>query len=379
MTASGEPPEFGRFFLPGPTEVHPEVLAAQARPVIGHRGPAIEGLMEKLQEGLKSLFRTDRPVFVSTSSATGLMEAGIRNGARERVLCLVNGAFSARFAAIARSCGREVETLEVPWGRAHDPDEVRARLEEGGFDAVTVVHSETSTGVLNPVEEIAAVVADYDDALLLVDSVSGLGGADVRTDEWALDYVLTGSQKALAVPPGLAFAAASEGLLSRAGTLPGRGTYFDLPKFRSKIDALQTPNTPAVTLLYALEVQLERIEAEGVDARLERHRRMAERCWARVEAMREDLGVEVEILADRPHRSPTVSCVVLPDGVSGRDVVRTMADRGFVIGAGYGKMKDEAVRIGHMGDHTVRELDRLLDVLAETLEQHIVEGAQSRA
>ncbi|MBW3535087.1 MAG: aminotransferase class V-fold PLP-dependent enzyme, partial [Gemmatimonadetes bacterium] len=157
-TSIGAPPRFGRFFLPGPTEVHPDVLEAQTRPMIGHRGQGIQDLMGRLQEGLRALFVTDRPVFVSTSSATGLMEAGVRNAARQRVLSLTNGAFSERFAEIAAACGFDVDTYAVPWGEAHDPGRVRALLAEGAYDTVTVVQSETSTGVLNDVEAIAEAV-----------------------------------------------------------------------------------------------------------------------------------------------------------------------------------------------------------------------------
>lgn len=357
----------GRFFLPGPTEVAPRVLQAQARAVIGHRGPGIQGLMTGIQEGLKAVFRTERPVFVSTSSATGLMEAGIRNGVGDRVLALVNGAFSERFAKIARACGKEVEVVEVAWGEAHDPGAVAERVEGGGFDAVTVVHSETSTGALNPVAEIASAVREASDALILVDSVSGLGGADVRTDEWDLDFVLTGAQKALAVPPGLAFAVASERMLERAESLPDRGYYFDLLHFRRNMDELQTPNTPAVTLLYALEEQLERIREEGLDARLARHRAMAERCWAWVEDASARTGLDLRVLAPAGRRSPTVTCVLLPEGLRGPDVVASVAERGWVIAPGYGKLKEGAIRIGHMGEHAVGELDDLLEILEEVL------------
>ena len=361
---------FGRFFLPGPTEVHPDVLRAQDRALIGHRGPDIEGLMGRLQEGLKYLFRTERPVFVSTSSATGLMEAAIRNGVRNRVLALMNGAFSGRFAKIAEACGKDVDRLEAPWGDVHDPAEVEEWLASGDYDAVTVVHSETSTSALNRIPEIAEVVAGHDDTLLLVDSVSGLGGADVRTDEWGLDFVLTGTHKAVAAPPGLAFGVASEAMMERAGTLPDRGMYFDLVKFDDKIEKNQTPNTPAVSLMYALEAQLDRIRAEGLDARLERHREMAERCWSWVDEVRDRGGPELRFFVDEPaHRSPTVTCVLLPDGIDGREVVSTMRDRGWVLGTGYGKMKEGAIRVGHMGDHTVSELDALLEALEETLSE----------
>jgi len=336
--------------------------------MIGHRGPAVEDLMGRLQDGLKLVFRTERPVFVSTSSATGMMEAGARNGIGKRLLALVNGAFSDRFAKIAESCGKQVDRLEVSWGQVHDPSAVEEKLESGDYDAVTIVHSETSTGALNRVAEVAGVVGRRDDTLLLVDSVSGLGGADVRTDEWGLDWVLTGTQKALAVPPGLAFGVASESMMERAATLPDRGTYFDLEKFAAKIGKNQTPNTPAVSLMYALDVQLQRIREEGLDGRLDRHEQMARVCWAWVDRMREGEGLDLRVLVEDPaHRSPTVTCILLPEGLSGVNIVSAMREKGFIIGTGYGKMKQEAIRIGHMGDHTVDELEQLLSVLAETL------------
>lgn len=372
MSSDPETIPYGRYFLPGPTEVHPDVLREQLRPMMGHRGPGIRALMEPIQKGLEAVFRTDRPVYVSTSSATGVMEAAIRNGSRKRVLSLVNGAFSERFAKIAEACGREVHRLEVPWGRAHDPEAVRARLAEGmegaSFDAVTVAHSETSTGALQPLEAISEAVRDAgDDTLLLVDSVSGVGGAPMEADRWCLDLVLTGSQKALAVPPGLAFVVVSSRLLERAETVPGRGMYFDLLAFQRNMDKLQTPNTPAISTLYALRAQLERIAAEGVEARWARHRALAERCWARVDRMREEREVDVSVLAPPAERSPTVSCIRLPESRSGPEVVEAVARRGWVIGSGYGKLKPTAIRIGHMGDHTVDELDELMDVVEEVL------------
>jgi aspartate aminotransferase-like enzyme len=360
-------PSFGRFFLPGPTEVHPEVLSAQNRALIGHRGLAIKELIGGLQTGLKELFRTESPVLISTSSATGLMEAAIRNGARSRVLSLVNGAFSKRFGEIAEACGFEVETLEVEWGQAITADQVRDKLVSGGFDAVTVVHSETSTGALNPIDEISEAVREQDDVVLLVDSVTGVGGAEVRTDEWALDFVLTGSQKALALPPGLSFGVASERLMARSSDATRKGVYFDLVSFRKELDNLQTPNTPAITLFYAVAKQLDRIRLEGLEARWDRHRAMADRCAQWVDMMREQRGVGLSVLAPEGSRSPTVTCVGLPEGTTGPSVVSVMKERGFTIGGGYGKMKETAFRVGHMGDHTVAELDAVLDALEELL------------
>lgn len=359
-------PRFGRFFLPGPTEVRAEILEAQLRPMIGHRGKPMEELLAALQPGLRTIFRTGRPVYISSSSATGLMEAAVRNGARRRVLALVNGAFSERFFHIAQACGFEAEALRVPLGQPHTPDMVRDALRAGSFDAVTVVHSETSTGVLNPIADIARVVREAGDTLLLVDSVTGIAGAPVETDAWQLDFVLTGSQKALALPPGLAFGVASERLLERARSQPARGVYFDLLEFDKYIAKHQTPNTPALSLLYALDAQLTRIAAETIEARWARHAAMAERTWTWVDELRER-GVAAEVLAPAGYRSPTVTCVRVPASHPGSAVTRALAARGWTIAAGYGELKDASIRIGHMGDHTVAELDALLEQLTEIL------------
>jgi aspartate aminotransferase-like enzyme len=357
----------GHFFLPGPTEVHPDVLAAQTRPMIGHRGRAIEELLARLQDGLKQVFLTEQPVIVSTSSATGLMEASVRNGvAGGRVLSLVNGAFSSRFAEIAMACGHDTEAWSVEWGQVHDPDELGTRLERGHFDAVTMTHSETSTGALQDLEAIASVMRRHEGVMLLIDSVTGVAGAEVRTDEWALDFVLTGSQKALALPPGLAFAVASPAMLDRSAQATNKGYYFDLLPLMKSLEAFQTPSTPAISLLYALDVQLERIMAEGIEKRWERHAAMRTATVEWVDAMRAD-GVEVSVLTPEGHRSPTVTCVRLPDGRSGPEVVAAMRARGWVIGDGYSRLKESTIRIGHMGDHDPQVLGELLGALGEVL------------
>ena len=358
---------FGRFFLPGPTEVHPEVLQAQVEAMIGHRGPGIQGLVAELQAGLKAVFVTERPVLISSSSATGFMEAAVRNGASGKVLALVNGAFSQRFGDIARACGLDVDEIAVPWGEAHDPADLAAKLAQGSYDAVTVVHSETSTGVLNDIPALAAVVAEHEDTFLLVDSVTGVGGAEMRADDWGLDFVLTGSQKALALPPGLAFAVASERMMARSASMTGKGVYFDLMAFAKNLENFQTPTTPALSLFYALRHQLGRIEEETMEGRWARHRTMAERTWAWTEAMREERGVDVRVMAPQGFRSPTVTTVRLPEGLSGPSIVKGTRDRGWVIGGGYGKLKEGTIRIGHMGDHTLAELNELLDVLEEVI------------
>lgn len=357
---------FGRFFLPGPTEVRPEILAAQVRPMLGHRGEAIQDLIGAVQLVLRDVFRTERPVYISTSSATGFMEAAVRNAARRRVLALVNGAFAERFHRIALACGLDADVLEVPWGQPNTPDTLEQALRSGDYDAVTVVHSETSTGVLNPIEDLAAVAHAAGDVVLLVDSVTGVGGARVETDAWGLDFVLTGSQKALALPPGLAFGVAQETVLRRAEAQPGRGVYFDLLEFERNIRKQQTPNTPAVSLLYAVAAQLEQIGMETMETRWARHEAMARHTWAWVDRLR-DRGVALEVLAPEGYRSPTVTCVRLPEAWTGPQVCAVLEEHGYTIAAGYGRLKDAMIRIGHMGDHTVEELDALLGTLEEVL------------
>jgi Serine-pyruvate aminotransferase/archaeal aspartate aminotransferase len=246
---------FGTFFLPGPTEVREEVMAAMMRPMIPHRGSEFEELFGRLQEGLSLVFRTDRPVFISTSSATGMMEAAIRCAPAGRILCLVNGAFSERFAHIASMCGRETDRYDVQWGQVHAIPQLEERLSTRKYAAITTVHSETSTGALNDVRAISDCAHRFG-IFCLIDSVSGLAGAELRFDEWKLDYVLTGSQKAFALPPGISFAAASAEFLEQAKKTRDRGVYFDIVEMDTYARKNQTPNTPALSLLFALEVQL---------------------------------------------------------------------------------------------------------------------------
>ena len=357
---------FGRFFLPGPTEVRPEVLEAMMQPMIGHRVREMEDLMARIQPTLKYVFKTDRPVYVSASSATGFMEGAIRNGVRRKVLCLVNGAFSERFYKIAAASGIEADPLEVEWGGVNTAAALQKALRRGIYDAVTVVHSETSTGVLNPIKELAEVTAAAGDVALLVDTVSSMAGCEIDTDGWKIDFVLTGSQKCFALPPGLAFGVAQPNVLERAKMKTDRGIYFDFIEFEKNLQKNQTPNTPAVSLMYALAAQLETIREETIEARWARHKAMATRTYQWIDEMGEK-GVKLEILAPEGYRSPTVTTIKSPDGWTGSRIAAELKAKGFVIATGYGKLKDETFRIGHMGDHTVEELDELLDALREIL------------
>lgn len=352
-------PAFGRFFLPGPTEVHPEILTALARPMIPHRGKEMRELLTRIAEPLKQLFRTERRVLVGTCSATGFMEMAVRSGVRHRALSLVGGSFGERFAAIVAASGREVVRLNVPPGRTVEPDMLRDALRRSDVDAVTLVHSETSTGALARLEELATVVHEQDDVMLLVDAVTSLAGSPVETDAWKLDFVFTGSQKALALPPGLALGVASERMLERAKTIPERGAYLDVVAFDEAFAEMQATNTPAISFFFTLDAQLKRIAAEGG----------AEARWRRHDAMRQAVerwvagpggGLGFSFLPIEGRRSWTVSCLNVPQGKNGRTIAQALWERGWTIGSGYGSLKESTIRIGHMGDHTPAGVNAVL-------------------
>lgn len=359
---------FGRFFLPGPTDVAPEVLAGMMRGMMSHRSAEFEALVGRLVAGLQPIFRSTRPVYISSSSATGLMEAAVRAAPPGAILALVNGAFAERFARIAIACGRETVVEHSAWGSPVDLDAARRALAARAFSAVTVVHSESSTGALSDIHAVSDLAHGHG-AVCLVDSVTGIGAARVETDAWGLDFVFTGSQKALAIPPGLAFAVASESFVVAAATSAQRGVYFDVVEFEQYARKNQTPNTPALPLLYALDAQLPRIAAEGIEARWARHSAMAERTHAWVAEMARDTGLSLRVLAPEGSRSPTVSAIMLPEGITGDMIVRGAAARGFTIGDGYGPLKGRSFRIGHMGDHTVATLEGCLAACADTLRE----------
>ena len=354
----------GTFFFPGPTEVREEVTRAMLQPMIAHRGAAFEDMYARMQASLQHIFGTSRPVYVSSSSATGLMEAGVRSAPAGRVLSIVNGAFSARFAAIVKACDREADILDVAWGDVVDMDLLAERLRSTRYAAVTVVHSETSTGALTDVRSVARL-AHENGAVCLVDSVTGVGAAELRFEDWELDYALTGSQKALALPPGLAFATATPSFIENAAKQRGRGLYFDLVEFDAYAQKNQTPNTPAISLFFAADVQLAAIAKETMEVRWARHTTMAKQTYEWVEALATRHGDAIGVLAKAGHRSPSVTSITLPPGVKSSDVLRAVSARGYTIGSGYGKNKDTSIRIGHMGDHTPEGLAKCLTAVGE--------------
>jgi aspartate aminotransferase-like enzyme len=344
-----------KFFLPGPVWVRPEVLAALSKPMIGHRGQSYADLQERIEKRIPMVFDTKNFVLLATSSATGLMEAGLQNAKPSRVLSVTVGAFSERWNKIATDNGFEADKLAFEWGEAADPERIRASLKEKKYDVVTVVHNETSTGVLSPLGEIANAVRSNSDAFLLVDAVTSLGGAPVKTDDWGIDLVLAGSQKALALPPGLAVGAVSKRLLERSRSGGVRSHYFKFSEYEEFSKKHHTPTTPSLPHLFALDVQLEFLEKETMAGRFERHRELQKM----VEAWATERGCEF-FPKEKDWRSPTVSCLKPPSGVSAEKLKSALSARKWTIGGGYGKLKDSTFRISHMGDIDADSLSKLL-------------------
>jgi aspartate aminotransferase-like enzyme len=300
---------------------------------------------------------------IATGSSTLIMESAVVSCAASEVLNLVNGAFSDRWHGISKSVGRSADKVSFPWGEAVDPDVVRTALRRKKYDVVTVVHNETSTGVLSPIADVARAVREESDALILVDSVSSLGGARIETDEWGLDVVLAGTQKALALPPGLVLFAMSERAAERAAKVPHRGFYTDLLRYRDKHREGGDITTPAIPLYYALDVQLDAMLTEGMEARWARHEALLKRtaAWA------ESRGISYASAPDS--RSVTVSCLRPPQGIDPQAIVKKLAERGWTIGGGYGDWKPSTFRIGHMGEVQESDLEALLAEIDAILEE----------
>jgi predicted phosphoserine aminotransferase len=348
-----------KLFIPGPTEVRPEILNVLKTPMIGHRSKDFSKLLEEVTPKVQKLFYTEGRVYLSTSSSTGVMEAAVRNCVTKKCLCCVCGAFSDRWEKIAKANGKETERLEVEWGKAIKPDMVNDQLKKGDFDAITLVHNETSTGVMNPLAAIAEVVREYPDVTFLVDAVSSLGGVKIEVDTLGIDVCLAGVQKSLALPPGLAVFSVSERALKKAKEVEMRGYYFDFLVFEKYYaDRMQTPTTPVISLIYALNRQMDDILAEGLKQRFARQKEMADytRGWAE-----ENFG----LFAEDGYRSQTLTTVTNTKGISVVELNQELGKHGVVIANGYGKLKEKTFRISHMGDLTLTDIKQLLSWIDE--------------
>jgi aspartate aminotransferase-like enzyme len=351
-----------KLFIPGPVEVSPKTLAAFSRPMIGHRGEDFKNLYRAIHPGLQKLFATRQPVFLSTSSAWGVMEASIRNLVDRGVLNCMCGAFSDKWFDVAKRCGKNAESLRVDWGKHIDPAALDKQLATAKFDTVTLIHNETSTGVMNPLKEICAVVAKYPEVALIVDTVSSFSGVQIDMDDLAIDVMLTGAQKALALPPGFSLFSVSEKAFARAARIPNRGFYFDFLEFKKQQAEWMTPSTPSIGHIHALQSKLDEILEEGLDARFDRHARTNAQVhdWVRRSGF--------DFFAEEGFRSKTLTCVKNTRGI---DVLKLAKDlrtkHHLVIDPGYGKLRGQTFRLSNMGDETEETVSHLLACLDDCL------------
>jgi aspartate aminotransferase-like enzyme len=351
-----------KLFIPGPVEVSEETFAAMSQPMIGHRGSGFQELYASIQPQLQKLLNTKNPVFISTSSAWGVMEAAIRNLVAKKVLNCCCGAFSDKWHDVSKRCGKDADALKVEWGKPILPDMVDAKLKTGQFDAVTLIHNETSTGVMNPLADIAAVVKKYPDVMLIVDSVSSMTAVKIDTDAFGIDVLLAGVQKAWALPPGLAVFACSERALKKAETVKDRGYYFDFIEFKANHDKNMTISTPSIPHVYGLKFKLDQIEHEGVENRYARHRKMAEmtRAWAKSHGF--------ELLPPPGYESVTLTCIKNNKNIDVPKLQKSLREKYSVqIDGGYGQIKGKTFRLAHMGDETPETVAQLHDMLNDCL------------
>jgi len=353
--------------IPGPTPCRDEVLAAGSRPMISHRGPEMEALTEGLVDKLKRYLATEHDVLLLTASGTGGLEATIQNtlSAGDRVIGVNAGVFGRRFCRIAEAFGASVRTIDVEWGRALEPDVLRRILrEEPSCRAVLLTHNETSTGVRHPIEALSSVVHDESDALLFVDAVSSLGAVPLDIDGLGIDVVVSGSQKAWGVPPGMAMLCCSENAWRACERAAMPRFYFDLQRHREAQEKGSSPFTPAVSIVFALDVALDYMLRETSARVFERHRGAAERARARVRAMGLDL------FADESHASPTVTAIRLPEGVDEPELVERLRTRHDTVYArGQGKLRGAILRLAHLGWFQEPEIDAALEALGRSLEE----------
>jgi len=352
-----------KLFIPGPVEVDEGVLKMMATPMIGHRTAEWSDLQKRVSERLQTLMYTSNPIILSASSGTGLLEMAVRCTTAKRAIVFSVGAFGNRWYDIAAGNGVPADKYEEQWGGGIKPEIVERYLSTGKYDVATVTHNETSTGVMNHVEELAEVFRRYPEVVWCVDAVSSLGGAKIQVDKLGIDICVTSSQKALGLPPGLSLASVSEKAKKRAGGIENRGYYFDMLQLLKYVEErnFQYPFTPSISHTFALDFALERIlSQEGLEARFERHRQMAEyvRSWAKK---------HFALFPKEEYASNTVTCISNTKAISVKELNNKLAERGFAISNGYGALKEKTFRIAHMAELQKADLEELLGHIEEVL------------
>ncbi len=356
--------------IPGPVPVLPRIREAMTKPMIFHRGDEFGTMYEAIVEQLRTIFKTRNDIFVLSGSGTCAMEAAIGNlvDRDKKVVCIANGKFGERFGLIADRYSEHVKALNLSWGTAIDLESVKAALDTNP-DVVTMVHNETSTGILNPAQEVGKLVKKHD-AVFVLDCITSIGGDEAPVDELGVDIAIVGSQKCLGAPPGMSAISISEKAWSLIHEKQnGKPFYTDLEAYKNSFGKKQTPYTPAVPLLFALWEALEVIKEEGMDRRIERHRKLSKAVRAAVTG----LGLTLfPVLNEVSNYSNTVTAINLPEGLTDETLKGGMRKRGVIIAGGQEKLKGEIFRIATMGNITDKEVLKTTHALEEVLEENAV-------
>lgn len=353
---------YKKLFIPGPVTVTEDVLQKMATPMIEHRGKEASNLQRGISKKLRQLMYTEKEILLSTSSGSGLMEGAVRSCTVKRAAVFTCGNFGERWYEMAVDNNVSTDKFEVEWGRPTTAAQVEKALSTGKYDLITITHNETSTGIMNPIEEIAEVVKKYPEVVFCVDAVSSLGGVKIEVDRLGIDICITSSQKCLALPPGLSLCSISEKALDAAKKVKFRGTYFDLLQIYDYIQKkdYQYPSTPSLSHMFALDYQLDKIFKEGLENRFARHLEMANyvRKWTKE---------KFELFAPEENASDTVTCVKNTREINVGDLNKALSEKGYMISDGYGKLKGKTFRIAHMAEATLNEIKVLLSLIDEIL------------
>lgn len=352
-----------KLYIPGPVEVSSDVFAAMSAPMIGHRMPEYATLHASVTGQLQSLLNTKDPVFLATCSAFGIMEGAVRNLVQKRCANFGNGAFSTKWHDVTKRCGIPADLFSAEWGQPITAEMVDNALASGDYDAMTMVHNETSTGVMSPLAEIAEVMKKYPYVSFIVDTVSSMTAVPIDFEALGLDVCLAGVQKAFGLPPGLAVCAVSRSALDKAKATPNRGYYFDFEEFEKNDLKNNTPSTPCISLIYGLDAQLKKMFVEGLDNRYQRHAEMA----AATQTWLQHQGFG--LFASEGCRSMTLTSGENDGNTDLEQLKKLVGERGYAMDNGYGKIKNKTFRIPHMADMTMADLQEYFTLLEELLPQ----------
>lgn len=351
-----------KLFTVGPVACYPEVLEVMKRQMVSHRSEEYRELHTETVKLMQKFLETENEVFLFSSTGTGFMEGSVRNCVEKKMLCCVNGSFGQRFAEVAVSNGKEVETIEMPLGEPVTPDLLDEKLSRfQDVEAVSITHNETSVGLITPLEKLAEVVKKHG-KLLFVDAVSSMGGTEIRVDKWGLDVCFASSQKCFGVPPGLGVGSVSEEALKRSEVVKNKGWYFDFKLWEKYQKNAGTPVTSVIPQIAGLNKILHMISGWGGKEKFfglykERNRRIRDRM--------QKLGLT--LFPKKDFESPTVNCIKAPKNLSGVEIYQKMRKKGFELAQGYGTIKDTTFRIGNMGYIEFEDIELMLRALGEVL------------